>query len=116
MNSGTAFPKEPRQPSVVSPRNYAPIFANGDMAKIAERSPVGHYRVPTYLRGKVVSIESVIERAALDNEEEGFGRNAGIKRHYYRVALLLKDVWPDYKGSHQDGMRIEVYETWLERI
>ena len=41
------------------------------------RSPVGHYRVPTYLRGKTGSVETVIEPAGIDNEEEAYGRNAG---------------------------------------
>ena len=40
-------------------------------------APIGHYRVPIYLRGKIGAVERVIEPAGVDNEEEGFGRNAG---------------------------------------
>jgi len=72
--------------------------------------------VPIYLRGKEGSIEAVIEPAAVDNEEEGFGRNAGSKRHYYRVAVPMTEIWPAYAGSARDGLRIEIFETWLERI
>ncbi|HUK09311.1 MAG TPA: SH3-like domain-containing protein [Stellaceae bacterium] len=93
-----------------------PIFRPGDRIRIRERSPIGHYRVPTYLRGKRGSVEAVIEPAAVDNEEEGYGRNAGSRRHYYRVAIPMTEIWPDYVGSSRDGLRIEVFETWLERI
>jgi hypothetical protein len=102
--------------SVVLATGEAPIFQPGDRVRILSRAPIGHYRVPIYLRGKQGSIETVIEPAAVDNEEEGFGRNAGSKRHYYRVAIPMIEIWADYVGSPRDGLRIEIFETWLERI
>lgn len=84
--------------------------------QISVRYPVGHYRVPRYIRGKKGRVESVINPRAVNNEEEGFGRNAGSKRHYYRIAIPLVELWPEYRGSPKDGLRIEVFETWLERI
>ena len=92
-----------------------PLFQAGDTVKISMRFPVGHYRVPTYIRGKRARVEAVVEPAAINNEDEGFGRNAGVKRHYYRVAIPLSELWPRYAGSKNDGLRIEVFETWLER-
>jgi nitrile hydratase len=83
--------------------------------RVLSRSPIGHYRVPMYLRGKRGLIESVIEPRAVDNEQEGFGRNAGSRLHYYRVAFPMTEVWPSYHGSPNDGLRCEIYETWLER-
>lgn len=93
-----------------------PLFQPGDQIRVLVRWPVGHYRVPMYLRGKKGIVESVIEPAAVDNEEEGYGRNAGSKRHYYRIAVPMMHIWADYAGSPNDGLRIEVFETWLERI
>ena len=90
-------------------------FSAGDRIRISMRYPVGHYRVPRYIRGKNGIIEAVIEPRAINNEEEGFGRNAGSKRHYYRVAIALNELWTGYSGSTKDGLRIEVFETWLER-
>lgn len=101
---------------VVLASGEAPIFQPGDPVRILNRSPVGHYRVPVYLRGRTGWVEAVIEPRGIDNEEEGFGRNAGQKLHYYRIAILMTDIWPRYEGSPTDGLRIEVYETWLERI
>jgi hypothetical protein len=92
-----------------------PLFSPGDAVRILERKPIGHYRVPIYLRGKKGVVERVIEPTAVDNEEEGFGRNAGSRRHYYRIALAMTEIWSDYVGSRSDALHVEVYETWLER-
>jgi len=27
----------------------------------------------------------------------------------------MTEVWPGYEGTPRDGLRIEVYETWLEK-
>jgi hypothetical protein len=101
-------------PDVVLALNEQPIFRPGDVVKISNRSPIGHYRVPAYLRGKSGWIEGAIQPAGLDNEQEGFGRNAGSRRFYYRVAVSMSEIWPDYAGSAHDGLRIEIFETWLE--
>jgi nitrile hydratase len=103
-------------PVAVPADGEAPKFHVGENVTISVRFPIGHYRVPHYIRGKKAVIEAVIEPRALNNEEEGFGRNAGQKRHYYRVAIPLTDLWPGYTGSAADGLRIEVFENWLERI
>jgi nitrile hydratase len=93
-----------------------PAFRPGDPVRIGTRSPIGHYRMPIYLRGKKGKVETVIEPAAVDNEEEGYGRNAGSKRHYYRVAVPMTEIWPDYSGAPHDSLRIEIFESWLEGI
>ena len=100
---------------VVKAMGEEPGFKVGDNVRISVRYPVGHYRVPRYIRGTRGSIEAVIEPAAINNEEEGFGKNAGQKGYYYRVAIPLTELWPNYAGSPRDGLRIEVFETWLER-
>ena len=103
-------------PSIVLALGEEPVFAAGDRIRIQTRQPIGHYRVPRYLRGKTGVVEAVIKLTMLDNEEEAYGRNAGMRRHYYRIAILMSQIWPDYIGSPRDGLRIEVFETWLERI
>lgn len=92
------------------------LFVPGDKVRTQTRSPIGHYRLPIYLRGKSGVVEQVISPMAVDNEEEGYGRNAGSRGHYYRVAIPMTEVWPDYEGSPSDGVRIEIFENWLERI
>jgi nitrile hydratase len=86
--------------------------------------PIGHYRVPLYLRGKIGIVESVITPAGIDNEQEGFGHNAGSRRHYYRIAVPLTEIWSASTASApanspvtavHDRLYIEVFENWLER-
>ena len=100
---------------IVPAEGEQPGFAPGDRVRVGVRFPIGHYRVPHYIRGKRAIVERVIEPAAVNNEEEGFGRNAGSRRHYYRVAFPMTELWPDYHGATGDSLRIEVFETWLER-
>ena len=98
---------------VVLADGETPIFQPGDRVRVIERFPIGHYRVPLYLRGKTGVVERLV-KPAIDNEEEGFGLNAGVKRHYYRIGVPLPDIWPAYAGASQDHLYIEVFETWLE--
>lgn len=100
---------------LVTATGEEPKFAVGDRVRVSIRYPVAHYRVPAYVRGKHGVVERVIARVAVDNEEEGFGRNAGSKLHYYRVAFLFPELWPGYRGSYRDSLCIEILETWLER-
>ena len=104
-----------KAPHVVTAWAERPIFKSGDPVRIADRAPIGHYRVPRYLRNKLGRIESVIEPAFVDNEEEGYGRNAGSRRHYYRIAFPMTELWANYAGSPKDGLHIEVFESWIER-
>ena len=109
-------PLEEAPSAIVLAEGEAPVFAPGSRVRVLTRSPVGHYRVPIYLRGKTGVVETVIKPLGIDNEEEAYGRNAGMRRHYYRIELPMTELWPDYVGSPRDGLHIEVYETWLERI
>jgi hypothetical protein len=78
---------------VLTALGETPAFAPGDQVRVGSRAPIGHYRVPTYLRGKV-----------------------GNRRHYYRISVPMTALWPAYAGSPQDELQIEVYESWLERM
>ena len=114
-DQGSVVPPDPVA-RVVLALGEAPAFAVGDRVRIHDRMPIGHYRVPHYVRGMVGVIEAAIEPTMLDNEAEAYGRNAGLRRHYYRVAVPMTELWSGYAGSARDGLRIEVFETWLERI
>lgn len=112
-----AATKATSEPSLHTVKSFGvqPIYKAGDRVRISVRYPVAHYRVPRYIRGKHAVVESFIDRALVNNEEEGFGRNAGSLGYYYRVAIPLSELWRGYLGSPQDNLRIEVFETWLER-
>lgn len=108
-------PQPSRSPPPVAAAGEIPCFEPGDAVRVLTRFPFGHYRVPLYLRGKTGTVEAVMDPVAVDNEAEGYGRNAGSRLHYYRVAFAMTELWPNYAGSPSDGLRVEVFETWLER-
>ena len=99
---------------IVKAMGEEPAFKVGDAVQISVRYPVGHYRVPTYVRGKRATITAILY-SAVNNEDEGYGKNVGSKAHYYRLAIPQKDLWPGYTGGATDVLEIEVFETWLER-
>lgn len=111
QGTSTEMALEQQTVGPVPAQHEKPIFSAGEAIIIRKRFPIGHFRVPNVVRGKRGIVESVIGPAAIDNEEEGFGRNAGNKRPYYRIAIPMTELWPEYSGSRQDGLRIEVFET-----
>lgn len=104
-----------RHDGVVPAFGETPMFRPGEQVRVVERFPLGHYRVPLYLRGKIGVVDRLVQ-PAVDNEEEGFGRNAGMKRHYYRISVPMTEIWHEYAGARQDRLYIEVFETWLEPV
>ena len=44
-------------PGIVRATGEAPLFRRGESVRVLTRAPVGHYRVPTYLRGKAGLVE-----------------------------------------------------------
>jgi hypothetical protein len=49
--------------NIVKAEGAEPLFQAGDTVKISMRFPVGHYRVPTYIRCKRARVEAVVEPA-----------------------------------------------------
>lgn len=91
--------------------NEAPL-RSGDRVRVRAIHPPGHVRTPFYIRGK----SGVIERALLvypDPEERAYGRSGLPGRRLYRVRFPQREVWPDYDGSPEDTVDVEIYEHWL---
>ena len=91
----------------------APRFRPGDPVVVRDAYPIGHVRTPYYIRGR----RGVIERicgAFANPEELAYARAGEPVRPLYRVRFRQRDVWPDYAGSADDAVEIEIYEHWLE--
>jgi len=88
-------------------------FATGDQVQVRRAYPPGHLRTPFYIRGKSGVIERVL--AAFPNPEEcAYGRSGEPKQPLYRVRFRQVEVWPDYAGSRDDTVDLEIYQHWLE--
>jgi hypothetical protein len=67
---------------LVKAQDEEPLFRPGDTVRICDRSPIGHYRLPTCLRAKTGSVEAVIEPAA-----EALGAEMVGKLTYYERCI-----------------------------
>lgn len=97
--------------AAAAPRRFSP----GDRVRIAAVHPPGHRRTPYYARGKT----GVIERycGAFPNPEElAYGFDGLPARHLYRVRLMQRELWPDYRGPARDTLDLEIYEHWLQAV
>jgi nitrile hydratase len=87
-------------------------FALGDRVRIVDLRKPGHVRTPSYVREKV----GVIDRCCgnFENpENRAYGRVGRERVPLYRVRFLQRDLWPDYAGSEQDSLVLEIYQHWL---
>jgi hypothetical protein len=90
-----------------------PRFKPGDRVRVRKAYPLGHIRTPYYIRGQSGEIERYC--GAFGNPEELAQQRSGEpKQPLYRVRFRQRDVWPEYKGSADDVLEVEIFQHWLE--
>ncbi len=88
-------------------------FKPGARVKVLKAYPLGHVRTPYYIRGHTGTVERVC--GEFPNPEELAQMRDGLPpQPLYRVRFLQKEVWPDYRGSAQDVVEVEIFQHWLE--
>ena len=88
-------------------------FKAGDRVRIRVGSPPGHFRTPTYIQGKVGSIQRL--HGAYRNPESLAYGGDGLPKHFlYLVRFDQASLWARYGGSPRDSLLVDVYEHWLE--
>ena len=90
-------------------------FTAGDRVRVQTRFPPGHVRTPWYCRGQVGEIERVCGRFR-NPEQLAYGNRNAAHEVLYRVGFESRSLWPDYAGSREDRVEIEIYEHWLEPV
>ncbi len=90
-------------------------FRAGDRVRVRAAFPLGHVRTPFYIRGKAGVVERVL--GSFRNPEElAYGRSGKPAQPLYRVRFPQPEVWPQYAGSAEDTVDVEIYQHWLESI
>jgi len=88
-------------------------FKPGERVRVRKAYPPGHIRTPYYIRGCTGEVERVC--GSFPNPEELAQMRDGLPAiPLYRVRFRQDDVWPDYRGSRDDVVEIEIYQHWLE--
>ena len=91
-----------------------PQFAPGEKVRVIDAHPLGHIRTPFYIRGHVGEIERLC--GSFPNPEELAQMRDGLPPvPLYRVRFRQNEVWPDYRGSPNDVLEVEIYQHWLEK-
>ena len=103
------------QPQFVTsyPKSLPARFQVGQRVRVRNVAPLGHIRTPFYIRGHAGTIERLC--GSFPNPEELAQMRDGLPAQpLYRVRFRQKEVWPDYRGSDDDVLEIEIYQHWLE--
>jgi hypothetical protein len=89
------------------------MYRTGDRVTVRAAYPIGHVRVPYYIRGKMGVIERVCGAFA-NPEELAYARPGLPKQPLYRVRFKQSDIWQAYQGTDDDTVDVEIYQHWLE--
>jgi nitrile hydratase subunit beta len=93
------------------PQTQAPRFDVGARVRARNLNPIGHTRLPRYVRDKV----GVVTRHRgvwdfPDTDEYGLGANPN---HVYSVRFSARDLWGD-DASLRDFIYVDLWERYLE--
>lgn len=82
--------------------------------RVLNMMPPGHVRTPTYLRGKVGTVERQL--GPFPNPEDLAYRHKSAPLPLYRVRFTMSDVWGPAAENPNDTLEAEIYAHWLEKV
>ena len=86
-------------------------FHAGQRVRARNLNPLGHTRLPRYVRGKVGSIERDGDVEELqDSDIKGLGPK---QQHVYTVRFAARELWGDQASPH-DYVYVTLWEGYLE--
>jgi nitrile hydratase beta subunit len=88
-----------------------PKFPPGTIVKAKAMAPLGHTRIPRYVRGKVGVVEAIHGLFILPDAKVHEGID--LYQTVYRVRFISQDLWGE-DASPQDKLYIELWEDYLE--
>jgi nitrile hydratase subunit beta len=99
-------------PSSVDP-NVRPLFKIGQHVRARNLNPVGHTRLPRYVRGKTGTI---IRDHGVYSFPDTNAHLLGEKRqHVYSVRFTARELWGE-SASPRDFVHLDMWDDYLERI
>lgn len=89
----------------------APRFKPGDVVVARNLHPIGHTRLPRFVRGR----RGVVERnhggfVFADTRAHGLG---DCPQYLYSVRFAARDLWDD-AGSQRDAVYLDLWESYLD--
>jgi nitrile hydratase len=94
-----------------TPTSERPRFAAGDPVVVRDIHPLGHTRVPRYVRGRRGVVVRVAPRFVYP-DVAGHGMRAH-REPTYHVEFQARDLWTDAAGSRETVI-VDLWESYLE--
>jgi nitrile hydratase len=93
--------------------DIAPEFAVGDLVLAKKANPIGHTRLPRYVRGR----QGVIARdhgvfVFPDTNAHGLGPSP---QHVYSVRFAARELWGP-EAAAKDAVHVDLWDNHLERV
>jgi nitrile hydratase beta subunit len=89
-----------------------PAFAVGDKVRARNLNPVGHTRLPRYVRGRAGVIERHHGPHVFPDSNAHF--RGEDPRHLYTVRFTAKELWGEAARA-RDAVYLDLWEPYLER-
>ena len=90
----------------------APRVSVGDRVVVDDRASLGHCRTPSFVRGQTGQV-AFVHGAFRDPERLAYHRPGLPALVLYKVRFRQSDLWPDYAGSKDDQLEVDIYDNWL---
>ena len=88
-------------------------FKPGDLVRTKELNPVGHIRLPRYVRDKIGEVISDNGVYALQDTDESGVRLGNTPQHVYTVRFQARELWGD-RGHEKDTIHLDLWEEYLD--
>jgi nitrile hydratase len=88
----------------------APVFRVGDKVVTRKSMPLGHNRLPQYVRGRTGTIHAHHGAHVFPDMS---ARGVEEARHLYSVTFEAAELWPEATGS-RDRVFLDLWESYLE--
>jgi nitrile hydratase len=89
----------------------APRFKTGQHVRARNINPVGHTRLPRYVRGKLGTIDSLHGAFVFPDSNAHFkGENP---QHLYSVRFAARELWGD-DAVTQDSVYVDLWDEYLD--
>ena len=82
------------------------MFHTGQQVRVSARPHDGHHRTPSYIKGKVGTVERV-HGEFTNPETRAYGDDGLPKQTLYLVG---------FEHPNRDRILVDVYEHWLEAV
>jgi nitrile hydratase len=100
-----------RIPEVILKTAAPPRYSLGQRVRARNMNPIGHTRLPRYVRGRAGLIEASRGVQAFP-ETSAYGRGEN-PQHVYSVRFAARELWGE-EASARDAVYLDLWEDYLE--